>query len=45
MTNESVKKTDSKDAEVITEYLSKSLLSELRVINKETRELKSLIPY
>lgn len=41
--SESVKKTDRKDAEVIAEYLSKGLLPEVRVMNKETRELKSLI--
>jgi transposase len=41
--SESVKKTDRRDAEVIAEYLSKGLLPEVRVMNKETRELKSLI--
>lgn len=41
--SESVKKTDKKDAELIAEYLSKGLLPEVRVMEKDTRELKSLI--
>lgn len=41
--SESVKKTDCKDAEVIAEYMSKGLLPEVRVMDKKTRELKSLI--
>jgi len=41
--SESVKKTDRKDAEAISLYLSKGLLPEVRVMDKETRELRSLI--
>lgn len=41
--SDSVKKTDKKDAEMIAEYLSKELLPEVRVMDKETREIKSLI--
>lgn len=41
--SESVKKTDREDARVIAEYLSKGLLPEVRVMEKERRELKSLI--
>lgn len=39
----SVKKTDKEDAKVIAEYLSKGLIPEVRIMKKETRELKSLI--
>jgi len=41
--NKSVKKTDKEDSRVITEFLSKELLPEVREMNKERRELKSLI--
>jgi transposase len=41
--SESVKKTDREDSRVIAEYLSKGLLPEVRVMEKERRELKSLI--
>jgi transposase len=41
--SESVKKTDREDSRVIAKYLSKGLLPEVRVMEKERRELKSLI--
>jgi transposase len=41
--SESVKKTDREDARLIAEYLSKGLLPEVRVMEKERRELRSLI--
>lgn len=41
--SESVKKTDKRDAEIMAEYLSKGLLPQVRVMDKKTRELKSLI--
>jgi len=41
--SESVKKTDREDARVIAEFMSKGLLPEVRVMEKDRRELKSLI--
>jgi len=41
--SQSVKKTDKEDARVIAEYLSKGLIPEVRIMKKETREIKSLI--
>jgi len=41
--SKSVKKTDKEDAKVIAEHLSKDMLPEVRVPNKEQRELNSLI--
>lgn len=41
--SESIKKTDKHDAEKIAEFMSKGLLPEVRVMKKETREIKSLI--
>ena len=41
--SESVKKTEKEDARLIAEYMSKGLLPEVRVMDKERRELKSLI--
>lgn len=41
--SQSIKKTDKEDAKTIAEYLSKGLLPEVRIPEKERREIKSLI--
>ena len=41
--SESVKKTDKNDARAIAKYLKLGLLPEVRVMEKERREIKSLI--